>query len=47
MIGSLIGEYPGYSLISDCESARDCFLMILIFLKGPFLTDSLVGYMLT
>ena len=47
MIGSLISEYPGYSLISDRESARDCFLMILIFLKGLFLTDSLVGYMLT
>ena len=35
VIGSLISEYPGYSLISDRDSARDCFLM--------FLTDSLVG----
>ena len=47
VIGSLISEYPGYSLISDCDSARDCFSMIWFFLKGLFLTDSLVGYMLT
>ena len=47
VIGSLISEYPGYSLISDCDSVRDCFLMIWVFLKGLFLTDSLVGYMLT
>ena len=47
VIGSLIGEYPGHSLISDRYSARDCFLIIWFFLKGLFLTDSLVGYMLT
>ena len=47
MIGSLISEYPGYSLISDRDSARDCFSMIWVFFKGLFLTDSLVGYMLT
>ena len=47
VIGSLISEYPGYSLISDRDSARNCFLMILLFLKSLFLTDSLVGYMLT
>ena len=48
MIGSLIIEYPGYSLISDRDSARDCFFNDLgFFFKGLFLTDSLVGYMLT
>ena len=47
MIGSLISECPGYSLISDRDSARDCFLMIWDFFKGLFLTDSLVGDMLT
>ena len=47
VIGSLISEYPGYSLISDRDSARDCLLMNWVFLKGLFLTDSLVGYMLT
>ena len=46
VIGSLISEYPGHSLISDRDSARDCFLMIWFFLKRPVLTDSLVGYML-
>ena len=35
MIGSLIIEYPGYSLISDRDSARDCCLMISVFLKRP------------
>ena len=38
MIGSLISEYPEYSLISDRDSARNCFLMILLFLKSLFLT---------
>ena len=33
MIGSLISEYPGYSLISNRDSARDCFLMIWGFFK--------------
>ena len=47
MIGSLISEYPGYSLISDRDSARDCFLISCFFLNSVFLTDSLVGYMLT
>ena len=35
VIGSLISEYPGYSLISDCDSVRDCFLMICVFFKRP------------
>ena len=35
MIGSLISEYPGYSLISDRDSARDCFLMNWDFFKRP------------
>ena len=34
-------------MINDRDSARDCFLMIGFFLKGLFLTNSLVGYMLT
>ena len=47
VIGSLISEYPGYSLISDRDSARECFFNDLGFFKGLFLTDSLIGYMLT
>ena len=35
VIGSLISEYPGYSLISDRDRARDCFLMIWLFFKRP------------
>ena len=40
-------KYPGYSLISDRDSARECFLMIWDFFKRPVSHDSLVGYMLT
>ena len=38
MIGSLISEYPGYSLISDRDSACDCFLndLVFFFLKACF-----------
>ena len=35
MIGSLISEYPGYSLISNRDSVRDCFLIIWGFFKRP------------
>ena len=31
--GSLISEYPGYSLMSDRDSVRVCFLMILFFFE--------------
>ena len=47
VIGSLISEYPGYSLVSDRDSACNYFLMIWFFFKGLFLSDSLIGYMLT